>query len=445
MLMISIGNNTYKHPHSVIDKGIDYNIFHSIRDDDEPLSNRFTYHQFITTTCDLYNRLIQEENRYIYSTFNDERFILIAIAGMLSGKTVLTINEPLQGKLYVNTLNIVENKNYKETIKDIEKRVSNSDTGGILFSTSGSTGTGKTVYLSWHNIMASVYSFCNDEYINYTGLDRVLHCLPHTHIYGFLMELVSIVFGLHLHYTTPSELYKSYLNIKPSVLPIVPAILNKLYENRLPLELNLLVSAGAPLRSEVAEFYGKTCRQILKGYGTTESAACLTLSTDPKDDGVCTAANVIRIADDGELLVKGLSVSDSVIGTDGWYHTSDIVSVDSNNRLRIIGRKNNTIKLQQGEFINLDELSILYTTNSMDTVVYANPLDRYPRAIVYIDNTVNPDDIEGIFNDIHEHNRRKGFERIQNITVKSIKDIPLINNVKPDYKRIREEAIALHV
>ena len=442
--MISLGDNTFKHPKSFVDNGIDYNIFHIIDDNDNPLSDRFTYHQFIVTICGLYNTLIQKDNTHIYSTFNDERFILIAIAGMLSGKTVMTIDEPLQGKLYVNTLNITENGDYKETLKAIEKRIVNGNTGGILFNTSGSTGTEKPVYLSWRNIMAAIHSFRNDEYINYTGLDSVLHCLPHTHIYGFLMELLFITFGSRVHYTTPLELYKSYLKIKPAVLPIVPAILNKLYENRLTISVKLLISAGAPLRLDVADFYGKSCRQILKGYGTTESTACLTLSTDPKDDGVCTAANIIHIADDGELLVKGLSVSAGVIGTDGWYHTNDIVSLESNNRLRIIGRKNNTIKLQQGEFINLDELSILYTTNSMDTVVYANPLDRYPQAIVYIDDTINPGDIRDIFNDIHESNGRKGFERIQNITVRNIKDMPLINSVKPDYKRIREEAIALY-
>lgn len=443
--MISLGNNTFKHPHSVIDEGIDYNIFHSIRDNDEPLSKHFTYHQFITTTCDVYNKLIQEEHTYIYSTFNDERFILIAIAGMLSGKTVLTIDDSLKGKIYINTLNVIENENYKETLKDIEKRIVNGDTGGILFNTSGSTGTVKSVYLSWHNIMAAIHTFCNDDSIDKTELDSILHCLPHTHIYGFLMELLSISFGLYMQYTSPSELYKRYLEIKPSVLPIVPAILNKLYEKRVPLSVKLLISAGAPLRLDVAEFYGKTCRQILKGYGTTESTACLTLSIDPKDDGVCALCNIVHIANDGELLVKGLSVSDIFIGPDGWYHTNDIVSLESNNRLRIVGRKNNTIKLQQGEFINLDELSILYTTNSMDTVVYANPLDRYPRAIVYIDNTINPDDIQDIFKDIHERNNRKGYERIQNITVRSIKDMPLINGVKPNYKHIREEAMALHV
>ena len=183
--------------------------------------------------------------------------------------------------------------------------------------------------------------------------------------------------------------------------------------------------------------------QILKGYGTTETTACLTLSLDPNDDGICTPANIIRIAEDGELLVKGLTVSEQSIEDDGWCHTNDIFSIDSYGRLHIIGRKSNVIKLQQGEFINLDELSILYTTNSIDTIVYATPLDRYPSAVAYIDDTVNRDDIPEIFKDIHERNNRKGYERISQIMIKSIKDMPLINGIKPDYKRIREEAIKL--
>ena len=441
-LMISLGDNTYKHPQSFMDMEPDYNIFHRINDDDSPLTERFTFHQFIATACDLYIRLCKSNNQYVYSTFNDERYILIAIAGMLSGKTVLTQDDAHnQDILYINSLNIVVGNNYKDILTEIDNRITDKRVGSMLFYTSGSTGTPQPVYLSWYNIVIAILSILNDPYIDYSGYESVLHCLPHSHIYGFLMELLFIVFNKRMYYTTPPNLYQSYLTIKPSAIPIVPAILNKLYELRLPLHLNLLICAGAPLRADIAEFYGRTCRQILKGYGTTESTACLTLSTQPTDDGICTAANIIRIADDGELLVRGLSVSHNHLSDDNWYHTKDIVSIDSDGRLHIIGRKNNIIKLQQGEFINLDELSILYTTNSVDTVVYATPMDRYPRAIVYIDDSVNHNDITALFNSIHERNNRKGFERITDITIRNIKDMPLTNGVRPDYKRIREEAI----
>ena len=425
-----------------MDEEPDYNIFHRINDDDSPLTERLTYHQFTATVCDLYERLRKTDNQYIYSTFNDERYILIAIAGMLSGKTVLTQNNgDKQETMYINSLTIINNDNYKVTLNEIDKRITDKRVGCMIFYTSGSTGNPRPVRLSWYNIISAILSVFNDPFIDYNGYESVLHCLPHSHIYGFLMELLFIVFGKRMYYTTPQNLYRSYLTIKPSAIPIVPAILNKFYEMRLPLHLKLLICAGAPLRSEVADFYKQTCRQILKGYGTTESTACLTLSTQPNDDGICTAANIIRISDDGELLVNGLSVSRDYISNDGWYHTNDIVSIDSNGRLHIIGRKNNVIKLQQGEFINLDELSILYTTNSVDTIVYATPLDRYPRAVVYIGKGIIRDDIPILFKTIHETNHRKGYERITDIIIRNIEDMPLKNGVKPDYKRIREEAI----
>jgi long-subunit acyl-CoA synthetase (AMP-forming) len=442
-LMIHLSNNTFKHPNSFIDTSPDYNIFHRINDNDSPLTERLTFHQFIATTCDLYIRLRESSNRYVYSSFNDERYILIAIAGMLSGKTVLTQDDRhTQDILHIDSISIIDSNDYKETLNEINERIINKRVGCMLFYTSGSTGTPQPVRLSWYNIVVAILSILNDPYIDYSGYESVLHCLPHSHIYGFLMELLFIVFNKRMYYTTPSNLYQSYLTIKPSAIPIVPAILNKFYEMRLPLHLKLLICAGAPLRTDIAEFYGKTCRQILKGYGTTESTACLTLSTNPNDDGICTAANIIRIADDGELLVKGLSVSRDYVGDDNWYHTNDIVSIDSSGRIHIIGRKNNIIKLQQGEFINLDELSILYTTNSVDTVVYATPMDRYPRAIVYVDDNNNSDDITDLFNTIHKRNNRKGFERITDIIIRNIKDMPLKNGIRPDYKRIRDEAIA---
>ena len=441
-LMISLGDNTFTHPNSFINKDIDYNLFHKIKFDDSPLTDRLTWHQFIATVCSEYKRLCQEDAQYIYSPFNDERYIIIALAGMLSGKTVLScdINDG-RNIFYIDDLSISTDIDYTETLNEIDKRIINKEVGYMVFYTSGSTGKPQTVHLSWYNIMIAVYSFINDPYVDYSGYETALHFLPHSHIYGFLMELMFIALGMRIYYTTAQNVYQSYLSIKPSIIPMVPAVLNKLYEKQLPLHLKLLICAGAPLRADVAEFYKKTCRQILKGYGTTETSACILLSVNPDDDGICTAANLIRIDDDGELLVKGLSIGCVQTDNDGWYHTNDIVSIDSNRRLHIIGRKNNIIKLSQGEFVNLDELSNLYTYKSVDTIVYASSLYRYPKAIVYVDDTIDRSSIPKLFNDIHESNNRKGFERITDIIIRDIKEMPLINGIKPNYKLIRENAI----
>lgn len=422
-----------------IDQSIDYNIMKLIPETHNRISERYTYSEFRDAIFCMIEWFDERVQRNVYTDFMDERFVIVAIAAMLSGKTLCTtINKYDEDILKVNQ--IVEPKDYVLNIGQIDDRLHNGRVGGTIFYTSGSTGTPKPVRLSWYNIMAAVLCFREEPAINYDGLDKILHCLPHSHIYGFLMEMTFITFGTHFYYTDPSNLYASYIRYRPSIMPIVPQILNIFYEKRLPLELKLLISAGAPLREEVYQFYSKTCRQILKGYGTTESSACLTLSLSSNDDGICTMASRIRIAEDGELLVTGLTVSDEVIDADGWYHTKDIISV-SDNRFRIIGRKNNVIKLQQGEFINLDELSNLYTQNSIETVVYASPLDRYPSAIVYIDNNFDRDTIDGIFTEIHVKNNRKGYERIKHITVKDIREIPMKNSVRPDYALIRKTAL----
>lgn len=438
--MHSIGDNTFVHDKAFIDQSLDYNILKMIPDSDSRISDRYTYREFRDSIFRMIEWFDECVQRNVYTDFMDERFIIIAIACMLSGKTLYTtINDHDKDVIKVNQ--IVETGPYVLTIEQIDNRLRHKCVGFALLYTSGSTGTPKPVRLSWYNIMAAVLCFYSEPAINHDGLNSILHCLPHSHIYGFLMELVFILIGSRFYYTAPPNLYASYMQHKPDIMPIVPQILNMFYEKRLPLKLNLLISAGAPLREEVYRFYDKTCRQILKGYGTTESSACLALSLSNDDDGICTMANRLKIAADGELLVSGLTVSDEVNrDADGWYHTNDIVSID-NNRIRIIGRKNNIIKLQQGEFINLDDLSNLYTQNGVETVVYASPLDRYPSAVVFVDEGIDRNTIENIFTDIHIKNNRKGYERIKDITVKNISDIPMKNDIRPDYALIRKMAL----
>ena len=112
------------------------------------------------------------------------------------------------------------------------------------------------------------------------------------------------------------------------------------------------VSGGAPLGTRLGHFYRGIGVLILEGYGLTETTAPIAVNTPDKVKigtvGYPLPGCGIRIADDGEILLKGVGVFGSYHGNpaatadalvDGWFHTGDIGQMDDDGYLRITGRK----------------------------------------------------------------------------------------------------------
>ena len=122
------------------------------------------------------------------------------------------------------------------------------------------------------------------------------------------------------------------------------------------------ISGGAPLGARLCHFYRGVGLTIYEGYGLTETSAAITVNQvgDIKVGtvGKLLPGNSMRIADDGELMVRGgvvfhgywqneTATAEAI--EDGWFHTGDLGEVDTDGFLKIVGRKKEIIVTAGGK------------------------------------------------------------------------------------------------
>ena len=167
--------------------------------------------------------------------------------------------------------------------------------------------------------------------------------------------------------------------------------------------IRLAVSGAAPINPEILSFFDAAGVLVLEGWGMTETSTAATISS-PEDFKVGTIGKPfpgceIKIADDGEILVKGPNVFQGYYKNeeatretivDGWLHTGDIGEIDADGFIKITGRKKDIIITAGGKNI---------TPANLENEIKQHPLvsqcvvvgDRRPYLVALV--TLDPEEI----------------------------------------------------
>jgi long-chain acyl-CoA synthetase len=147
--------------------------------------------------------------------------------------------------------------------------------------------------------------------------------------------------------------------------PILDYLVRSKVRDRFGGRLKAAVSGGARLEPDVGRFFLALGILLLQGYGQTEAGPVIS-ATQPEAIRIDTVGPPLlgvelRLANDGEILVRGDLVMDGYWGRpqetalaiqDGWLHTGDIGSIDERGNLRITDRKKDIIVLSGGENVS---------------------------------------------------------------------------------------------
>jgi O-succinylbenzoic acid--CoA ligase len=216
-----------------------------------------------------------------------------------------------------------------------------SEIATLMF-TSGTTAGPKPVELSYDNWLWNALGSALA-----LGLDpeeRWLCPMPLAHVGGLSIQLRSAIYAttVVLHDGFHAERALAALmdpDARVTLVSLVPTMLARLLDAGLrePPTLRRVLLGGGPIPRALLARAAHAGVPVSPSFGMTET--CSQLATD----GFALLGSELRIAGDGELLVRGRAVARGALSDDGWLHTGDLGELDDSGRLTIVGRKSDTI------------------------------------------------------------------------------------------------------
>jgi long-chain acyl-CoA synthetase len=350
------------------------------------------------------------------------------------------------------------------------KNIKRNDLACIIY-TSGTTGNPKGVMLSHGGILSN----CEGAREILDSLVKkqspvFLTWLPLSHSYEHTVQYVQISLGAKIFYAESLEKLLSNMAVaKPTIMTAVPRFYQNLYskiflnfskqkgfkknliENTIRLgtkklknerlnlkekiinflcenlvrrkvksqfggKLKAFVSGGGALDQKIGEFLNSIGLPTLQGYGLTETSPVVSCNIPGKIKietvGPPFKTNKVKIAEDGEILVKGENVmlgywnmkkeTDEII-KDGWLHTGDIGEITDDGNLKITDRKKEIIVNLGGDNISPSKIENLLCLNEKikQSFVYGDK-KTYLTALIVSESEENKNEIENYLNNLNK-------------------------------------------
>jgi long-chain acyl-CoA synthetase len=354
--------------------------------------------------------------------------------------------------------------------KEVEKRKNNIkelDLATIIY-TSGTTGKPKGVMLSHKNIVSNAINSTHRIPFE-LGKSKALSFLPVCHIYERMLLYMYQYCGVSIHFAESLETISENLQeIKPQVMTAVPRLLEKIYDkiyakgadlrgikkklffwaielglnykpygengwwyefqlkiaNKLIFskwraalggELEVVASGSAALQTRLAKVFNAAGIPIMEGYGLTETSPVVSVN-DMRNKhfrigsvGKIIKDTEVRIASDGEILVKGPQVmmgyykdeelTNKVIKND-FFHTGDIGEIDQDGFLKITDRKKEMFKTSGGKYVAPQVVeNAMKESFFIEQIMVIGDGEKMPAAFIQLN-----------FDFVKDWAKRKGFE-----------------------------------
>lgn len=368
-------------------------------------------------------------------------------------KEVYTFNEIEGAKNWSEVLEMGKDTSNQAELDKRKEAIQEDDIATLIY-TSGTTGKPKGVMLSHKNIGSNA-KFSSERLPIEMGKSKALSFLPVCHVYERMLHYMYQYCGVELYFAESLDTISQNLNeVKPEVMTAVPRVLEKVYdkiyakgaelsgikkklffwaidlglryepygangwwyETQLKLanklifskwrealggNIKAIASGSAPLQPRLARVFNAGQIPVMEGYGLTETSPVVSVN-DMRNHGfkIGTVGRPLRetevkIAEDGEILVKGPQVmlgyfkneeETAKVMEGGYFHTGDIGEIDSEGFLKITDRKKEMFKTSGGKYVAPQTIeNIMKQSRFIEQMMVVGEGEKMPAALIQPD------------------------------------------------------------